>query len=275
MVRRYRLGFIGGGNMAEAIIRGLLEKKVYTVGSLAATDVSEPRLEYLRKTFGIDTSTNSADLVTRSEAVLFAVKPQNMNDVMAGISSAVRPMNLFISICAGTRTDTIEKGLHTSNNPAPRVVRVMPNTPALIGLGVAGICAGANAKTVDVEFAEKIFQAVGVVTRVREEMMDAVTALTGSGPAYVFYLIESLIDAGVKLGFDKDQAREMVLQMVLGSATLARQSDKSAAELRKAVTSPGGTTAAGIAVLDERKVKDAFIACVEAAEARGKELGRK
>lgn len=271
--RQHRLAFIGGGNMAEAIISGLLDRGVYTAAELAATDVVPARLEFLSRTFAIATSDDNRELIRSADAVLFAVKPQNMGDVLAGIAADTAPDQLFLSICAGTTTAFIENGLRTPHAPTPRVIRIMPNTPALIGLGVAGICKGTHATDADLDVAERIFKSVGIVLRVAETQMDAVTALTGSGPAYVFYLIEALIEAGVKVGFTPEQAHEMVTQMVLGSATLARKSDKSAADLRRAVTSPGGTTAAGVAVLDEKKVMEAFIACVAAAEARGRELG--
>lgn len=268
------LGLIGGGNMAEAIIRGLLTKRVCAPSELAVSDVSEARLGFLRGAFpGVTVVSESAAVLAVSQTVLFAVKPQTMPSLLPTLAPSTHSSQLFLSICAGTRCATIEAGLSSPANPHPRVVRIMPNTPALIGLGVAGICGGAHATADDLALAQRLFEAVGTVTMVPEAMMDAVTALTGSGPAYVFYLMESLIDGAVAVGFDRAEADRMVRQLLLGSATLAAQSDKSPEELRRAVTSPGGTTAAGVAVLEAREVKAAVVACVAAAEARGRELG--
>ncbi|MEO8376547.1 MAG: pyrroline-5-carboxylate reductase [Candidatus Sumerlaeota bacterium] len=270
---KYQLGFIGAGNMAEALIRGLIDKGVYTAAQIGITDVSSERTGFLVKQFGVSVCDGNIDLINNSATVLFAVKPQIIPSVLTEVQEISRPDQLFISIIAGTRAASIESGLQNTRNKKPRLVRVMPNTPALVGLGVSGICAGANATTEDLQTAEAICSAVGITTRVDESLMDGVTALTGSGPAYIFYVIEALIDAGVKIGFEPTQARDMVLQMVLGAATLAKNSDKSPQELRRAVTSPKGTTEAGVNVLDQEKVKEIVMRCVEAAEARGKELG--
>ncbi len=267
-----KLGFIGGGNMAEAIIGGVIRGVILPPEDILVTDISDTRRAFLVERYGVKAIESNRELVRRSEVVLFAVKPQTMGEVLAEIAPESQGEHLFLSICAGTRTSRIEEGLRNPANPMPRVVRVMPNTPALIGLGVAGVSLGLHARLEDLDFPRRIFEAIGTVTTMPESMMDAVTALTGSGPAYVFHLIESLIDAGIAVGFAEEDARKMVIQMVLGSATLASQSDKSPAELRRAVTSPGGTTAAGIAVLESREVKNAYIDCVKAATRRGEEL---
>lgn len=268
-----KLGFIGFGNMAEAILKGILSNNVLAAENIVVTETSEIRLQHLRENYPVAVADGAVDLLGRVDVVLFAVKPGNMASLMADIAPKVRPGHLFLSVCAGVRTRTMEDGLRSSECPAPRVVRVMPNTPALIGAGMAGICGGAHVLDGDMELPFEIFRAVGEAVPVEETLMDSVTALTGSGPAYVFYLIESLIEGGTRLGFDREVAREMVLQMVLGSARLAKESGREPEELRRAVTSPGGTTAAGIAVLEERQVREAFQACLLAAEARGRELG--
>lgn len=270
---KYNLGFIGAGNMAEALIRGLIDKGVYTADEIAITDVSADRTALLGRQFGVVTCGSNGALVRECAVVLLAVKPQVVAAVLEEVKNDSRPDQLFISIIAGTRSAKIENGLRNAGNEKPRLVRVMPNTPALVGLGVSGICAGANATTEDLQTTESICNAVGITTRVDESLMDAVTALTGSGPAYIFYVIEALIEAGVKVGFTPEQAHGMVLQMVLGAATLAKNSDKSPQELRRAVTSPKGTTEAGVTVLDQERVKEIFARTVEAAERRGKELG--
>ncbi|HMZ51341.1 MAG TPA: pyrroline-5-carboxylate reductase [Candidatus Sumerlaeota bacterium] len=270
---KYKLGFIGAGNMAEALIRGLIDKGVYTADEIAITDVSADRTALLGRQFGVATCGSNGALVRECAVVLLAVKPQVVAAVLEEVKNDSRPDQLFISIIAGTRSAKIENGLRNAGNEKPRLVRVMPNTPALVGLGVSGICAGANATAEDLQTTESICNAVGITTRVDESLMDAVTALTGSGPAYIFYVIEALIEAGVKVGFTPEQAHGMVLQMVLGAATLAKNSDKSPQELRRAVTSPKGTTEAGGTVLDQERVKEIFARTVEAAERRGKELG--
>ncbi|CAN5478614.1 pyrroline-5-carboxylate reductase [soil metagenome] len=271
----FSLAFIGGGNMAEAIIRGVTAGGVLPAGNISVTDKSSERREFLRGAFPLArVLEENGAAISGADVVLFAVKPQVMAAVLQEIAPVCHAGQFFISICAGIRSAAIEGGLRTASHPSPRVVRVMPNTPALIGLGMAGICGGANAVEADLELSRKIFDAVGQVVSVKESQMDAVTALSGSGPAYVFYLIESLIEAGIEVGFSAEDARRMVLQMTLGAATLAANSEKSPAELRRAVTSPGGTTAAGVAMLEEKKMREALIECVKAAESRGAELGK-
>ncbi|MCC6548075.1 pyrroline-5-carboxylate reductase [Candidatus Sumerlaeota bacterium] len=270
---KYKLGFVGAGNMAEALIRGLIDKRVHAANEIGITDVSSERTDFLCRQFGVKVCDGNIDLINQSATVLLAVKPQVIPTVLGEVKEISRREQLFISIIAGTRTATIEDGLRNAGNPSPRLVRVMPNTPALVGLGVSGICPGRHATAKDLDAAEEICGAVGITTRVDESMMDAVTALTGSGPAYVFYVIEALIEAGVKVGFTEDQSRGMVLQMVLGAATLAKSSEKSPQELRRAVTSPKGTTEAGVTVLDGEKAKEIFVRAVQAAERRGRELG--
>jgi len=268
------LGFIGGGNMAEAIIRGILDTGLLKPEQLLVTDKSGERRDYLGKAFPIRLVTSNVEVLDKADVLMFAVKPQNMADLMTELRDHVKRDVLFLSILAGTRSATIEGGLASPKCPKPRVVRIMPNTPALIGMGMAGLSRGANATDDDMHIAESIFRSVGRVITIDEHQMDAMTALSGSGPAYLFYVIESLIEAGVEIGFSAEESEEIVLQMVSGSAELARRAGKPVEELRRQVTSPGGTTAAGIAVLEEREIRDDFIAAVVAAEQRGQQLGR-
>jgi pyrroline-5-carboxylate reductase len=268
------LGFIGGGNMAEAIIRGVLGQGLLTGEQILVTDKNPERRRWLRDNFPVTVVDDNQSVVRGSNAVLFAVKPQNMKEVMEEIRVACHGGQLFLSICAGTKSASIEAGLAGESHPQPRVVRIMPNTPALIGMGMAGISRGAFATDQDLDFTLSVFRAVGEVLVIGEEQMDAMTALSGSGPAYLFYFIESLIEAGAEIGFTPEDSEKIVLQMILGSAKLAHVSGKPVEELRRQVTSPGGTTAAGIAVLEEREVKDDFVAAVVAAEQRGQQLGK-
>jgi pyrroline-5-carboxylate reductase len=278
-----RLGFIGGGNMAEAIVRGVLSAGVSDAGGIAIAEKSEARREFLAREFpGTRITADIPAAASEADVVILAVKPQNIPEVLPQLVTSHQPLATnpspvtshqslvtVLSICAGIRTAALEAGLPAG----ARVVRVMPNTPALIGLGWSGICPGANAGADDIAMARRIFDAVGESAEVSEDLMDAVTALTGSGPAYVFYLMESLIESGVRMGFTPEQAAAMVRQLLLGAATLAANSDKSPAQLRAAVTSPGGTTAAGVAALDRERFRDTIVDCVLAAERRGKELG--
>lgn len=258
--------------MAEAIMKGVVQADVLPWDSIHVSDVSSDRREYLRANSGATVADTNASVMEHCRAILFAVKPQNMPDLLREVAPLARPEQLFLSICAGTTTATIEQGLRTDSHPAPRVIRIMPNTPALIGRGMAGICRGQHATEEDLALAEELFRSVGEVLSVPEERMNAVTALAGSGPAYVFYLIEAMIDAAQRHGFSPEEAARLVLQTVRGGAELAHGSALSPAQLRRNVTSPGGTTAAGIAALEDRGFHEALIACIDAAEKRGKEL---
>lgn len=267
-----RLGFLGGGNMAESILRGVIACEVLPAGDVYVTDISEERRGYLASNTEARVVATNAELVEGSDVIVLAVKPQGLQGVLEEIKPIGRRDQLFLSICAGKHTDGIEEGLCTSQNPEPRVVRVMPNLPARIGLGMAGICGGAHTSEKDLDFPRAVFEAVGEVVVVSESLMDAVTAISGSGPAYVFYAMEAMMEAAKSMGFADDQAKVMVRQTFLGSVQLACQSADSPAELRRQVTSKGGTTAAGVAVLEENKVRDHFIECVRAAARRAKEL---
>ncbi len=267
------LGFLGAGNMGEAIFRGLLDGGVLTPAQIVATDASAERRADIAARFPIRVVDSNEELVEQATVVIFAVKPQVMPVVLEEVASYFSQNKLSISICAGIPCSTIERALMRDTHEEPRVVRVMPNTPALIGAGMSGVCRGRYARQHELELAMSFFEAVGEAEEVYEAQMDAVTALTGSGPAYVFRFIEGLIEAGKKHGFPPDQATRMVVQMVYGAARLAMESDKSPEELRIAVTSPGGTTAAGLQALNAADFMDALQECVDAAEARGKELG--
>lgn len=267
------IGFLGSGNMAEALIGGVLEKGLARPEDVVIADIRPERVTELAGRFGISPAASNVDLIQRCRTVVFAVKPQNVRDVCGEIGPGADANQLFISICAGVATRVFES-LLTGAKGRARVIRVMPNTPALIGCGASGLAPGANASGEDLAAARSIFEAVGVAIEVAEDQLDAVTGLTGSGPAYVFHLIEALIEAGIERGLSPADTERMVKQMVLGSARLAMESPKTPAELRKAVTSPGGTTAAGLAVLAEGDFAGLVRRCVARATERSKELGR-
>lgn len=266
-----KLAFIGGGNMAQAIIGGLLDAG-WNPSLIAAIEPNPETCEALDR-FRIFSDAARIPDDFQPDAVMLAIKPQVMSDALKPHRERIieeRPV--VISIAAGITTDALSRWL----DDATAIVRVMPNTPALVGLGAAGMFANANVSAAQRELANAILSAVGTSTWVNDEIMiDAVTAVSGSGPAYFFYVIEALEEAAQKLGMDAETARELSLQTAIGAATLARQSDDPPAELRRKVTSPGGTTeralqaltGGGLDKLFERAVRDAFDRAGELAQA--------
>ncbi|WP_298436521.1 pyrroline-5-carboxylate reductase [Geobacter sp.] len=270
MLQGRKLGFIGGGNMAEAIIKGLLAGRVPAADILVAEPVA-PRREELRSRYGVDARAENTDVVTASDAVILAVKPQLFRGVIAGMGSGSLDGKLLISIMAGVTAAAIEEAC---DGPV-RVIRVMPNTPALVLHGASALSRGTHATDEDLFFARGIFDLVGTSCVVEEKLMDAVTGLSGSGPAYVFTFIEALSDAGVKNGLPRDVAARLAAQTVLGAAKLVMESGEHPAILREKVTSPGGTTIAGLASLEQNGFRGMVIGAVDAATTRSAELGRK
>ena len=262
------LAFIGAGNMAEAFIRGLLAKQAVTPRQIIATDVRPDRLDQLRRQFNIRTEPDNTTAARQADVIMLAVKPQQMSAALATLGA--RPAALIISIAAGITTARLE---HELGGQA-RVIRVMPNTPALVGAGAAALCAGQYALPDDRQTATAILQAVGIVVAVAEPDLDAVTALSGSGPAYVFLMAEALIQAGIAAGLTPVVARQLAIQTVAGAGRLLAESTAEPAELRRQVTSPGGTTEAAVAVLLERQLPEIFREAVAAAAQRSRELAR-
>lgn len=264
------IGFIGAGNMAEAIIRGLLERKVADRRQLLASDPSGNRRALLENTFGVSTTTDNRDVVDRCGLILLAVKPQVMGDILAPLRHAFRSDHLIISIAAGIPTQRID----ALTGGAPAIVRVMPNTPALIGKGVTALCAGPRADARHLEVAEALFASVGSTLRVEESAMDAVTAVSGSGPAYVFYWMEAMLKAAGELGFDAATARQLVYETFSGAVALAASSSESPEVLRARVTSKGGTTEAAIGVLAQADAGGLLVKALHAAAERSRALSR-
>lgn len=261
-----KITFIGAGNMAEAIVAGIVKQQVVAVGDVCVTDISADRLGHFESRYGVETSSDNAAAVANADVVVLSVKPQVFPDVWTAIQSALKPDALVVSIMAGIPSKKI------AGSKPIRVVRVMPNTPSLVGEGAAGIAAGEFASDADLAVAEKLMAAVGVVVVVKEEGIDAVTALSGSGPAYVFYLLEGMLAAAEQMGLEKGISRELALATVIGAAKLMQETGEDADVLRKKVTSKGGTTAAAINTMEERGVKDAIMAALLAAQARSMEL---
>jgi pyrroline-5-carboxylate reductase len=265
-----KIAFLGGGNMAEALIKGMLSADVAKSRQMAVTDASPARLDYLKK-YNINTATSNREAVQQAEIVLLCVKPQVMDAVLAEIASVADSSKLVISIAAGITISRIEQALTAS----PRVIRVMPNTPALVLSGAAGLAKGSSATNEDLALAQEIFSAVGRAVVVEEKLMDAVTGLSGSGPAFVFTVIEALSDAGVKVGIPRPLALELAAQTVFGSAKMVLETREHPAKLRDMVTSPGGTTIAGMHELEKGKLRAVLMNAVEAATNRSRELGGK
>jgi len=262
------VAFIGGGNMAEAILKGLLATGKDPHELLVSEPLAERRA-YLEQAYGIRTGNDNCEAVSAAGTIVLAIKPQMAREVVAGFAPAYNDGKLLVSILAGTSTLLLQELL----GGAARVVRVMPNTPALIGQGAAALCTGAYADEQDLVHAEKLFQAVGTTCRVREAEMDAVTAVSGSGPAYVFLLIEAMTEGGVREGLELEVARQLAVQTVAGAAGLVAATGEDPAELRRKVCSPGGTTLAAIEKLEAAGFAEILAGAVQRAAERSRELG--
>jgi pyrroline-5-carboxylate reductase len=267
----HKITFIGAGNMAEAMVKGLMATRAVAPGEVTVTDVSDARLGHMSSAYGVHTDTDNARAVKSADVIVLSVKPQTMDGVLAGISKSVTNRQLIISIAAGVTVERIQKGL----GKKARIIRTMPNTPALIGEGAAAMFAGEGCKSEDATTAKGLLGAVcPIIVEVHEEgLMDAVTGLSGSGPAYVFVFLEAMSDAGVRMGLPRDTAAKLAAQTVLGAASLAVESGRPLSELKDMVTSPGGTTINGLERLEAGGMRAAVHAAVEAATKRSKELG--
>lgn len=263
-----KIAFIGGGNMAAALIGGLL-KQGGRPDDIVAIDISDDARARLQSGFGVKTAPSVDESLREYDAIVLAVKPQLMKSVAAALAPIVSKQ-LLVSIAAGIRGADIARWLggHT------RIVRAMPNTPALIGMGATGLAALPGVDEAGRKLAADVLGAVGQTVWFDDEAkLDAVTAISGSGPAYVFYFIEALQEAARQLGLDDTQGRALAIATFAGASQLAAQSEEPTSVLRERVTSKGGTTAAALASFDARRVKDAIVAGVLAADARAKELG--
>ncbi len=270
MLEQVRFAFIGGGNMAEALVKGLLSGLGVTPQQIIATDVVPERRIYMQTTYGITASADNKHAVQESTVVVLAVKPQIMPMILEEIAPVVNSEKLVISIAAGITLQTLQRALGESR----RVVRVMPNTPALVLAGAAGISPGQAATAPDVALVERIFNAVGRAMVVSDEMMDVVTGLGGSGPAFVFALIEGLSDGGVLMGLGRQTATLLAAQTVLGAAKMVLETGKHPGELKDMVTSPAGTTIAGMHALESGGLRGLMMEAVRRATERSEALGR-
>ena len=267
----YELGIIGAGNMAEAIVRGVLRAGLLKPSQIIAADVAPVRRELFARELGVEAVEDNAAVARGSRHLLLSVKPQQVQAALAGIGAVMSIETRVISIMAGIGTAYITT--HLGGGKSWRVIRAMPNTPMLVGEGMAGICAGSHASAADLAEAKKFFEAAATVIEVREEQMDAVTAVSGSGPAYFFYFVEHMIRAGEALGLTAEQAKTLTIQTAAGAAKMLGTSTDSPQELRRKVTSPNGTTHAAIVHLELHHAGEIFAQAIAAAAKRSKELG--
>jgi pyrroline-5-carboxylate reductase len=263
------IAFIGGGQMAEALIGGVLSAKLYEPGRIWATDPDPRRLDHLKQTYGVRTGGSNREAVVWGDIVVLAVKPQVLDGVLKEIGKDL-PHALVVSVVAGV---PIRRILDAGGHQA-RVVRAMPNTPLLVHEGMTALAIGPDVQDEAAAHVRKIFESVGKVVAVEERLMDAVTGLSGSGPAYVFLVIEALADGGVKMGLPRDIAGLLAAQTVLGAACMVLQTGQHPARLKDQVASPGGTTMAGLHRLEQGGLRATVIDAIEAATKRSQELGR-
>jgi pyrroline-5-carboxylate reductase len=263
-----RWGFIGAGRMATALIRGMLGAGTARPETISASDPLESARRALAAETGVTVVASNRAVVERSDVLVLAVKPQSMTEVLGDLRSVVTREHLVISIAAGVSLATIGQGLGADR----RLVRVMPNTPALIGAGASGFCLGANALPSDEAVVLSCLEAVGRAFRVSESLLDAVTGLSGSGPAFVYVMIEALSDGGVRVGLPRDVATALAAQTVLGAARMVLETGAHPGVLKDQVTSPGGTTIAGLHALEQGGLRAALIDAVAAATRRSAEL---
>lgn len=264
------MGFIGAGNMGTALIRGLVSSGLYDSERVNISDADEGKVKQVSDQFGVRGFQENRALVRECDIVVLCVKPQNMREVLEDIKEEVHGDHLLISIAAGIPLKMIF-GVLGQEIPA---VRVMPNTPALIQRGMSALAPGSLVSSEQMSRARDIFDAVGETVIVEEGMMDAVTAVSGSGPGYLFRIMECFVKGGMGVGFDEKTSLLLVVQTILGAAHLAKESDKSLTQLREMVTSPGGTTAAGLGVFDSQGLEGIIREVVKAARDRGVELGK-
>jgi pyrroline-5-carboxylate reductase len=265
------IAFLGAGNMAEALMKGLLRAHVALPSEIICTDKRGERGPELTHKYGIRFEKENLAAVRAASIVVLSVKPQAMNKLLEEIKPGLDESKLVISIAAGVPIEAIERKV----GRGVRIIRTMPNTPALVGAGATALAPGEHATEADLAQAKALFEAVGMAVVVEEPLLDAVTGLSGSGPAYIFLIIEALADGGVKAGLARDQAQELAAQTVLGSAKLLIETGEHPGRLKDQVTSPGGTAIAGLHTLEAGGLRTTLMDAVEAATNRSRELGKK
>jgi pyrroline-5-carboxylate reductase len=266
--RRTRWGFLGAGKMATALVKGMLRAETTVPEAVIASDPIEPARAALQKETGVAVTDSNQAVVAQSDVLVLAIKPQSMSEVLGQIRHVVTPDHLVISIAAGVSLATLSAGLGSER----RIARVMPNTPALVGEGACGYCLGPHAIPADEDILRACLVSVGQAYRVPEHLLDAVTGLSGSGPAFVYVIIEALSDAGVRVGLPRNVATALAAQTVLGAAKMVLETGEHTGALKDQVTSPAGTTIAGLHALERGGLRAALMNAVEAATQRSAEL---
>ena len=270
-MKSMQLGIVGAGNMASALVRGLIVSGRLSREQIRVTDISEAQCRAIEQAHGVESAANTPALAAWANVVLIAVKPQVVPSILADLGAGHRDEQLIVSIAAGVATGVFAAALP----PGARVVRAMPNTPALVLEGATALAPGEHATAADVATARGIFDAVGESVVLDEAQMDAVTGLSGSGPAYVMLIAEALADGGVRMGLKRETALALAVRTLYGSAKLLLESGEHPAALKDKVASPGGTTIAGLCALERHGLRNACIEAVTAATLRSQELGRR
>lgn len=265
-----RIGFIGAGQMATALARGFIAAGVATPDRVVACDVSLDAGRRFTEQTGAATGANSAEVLSRAEVIFLAVKPEHMSGVLSDLRPHLKPEHLIVSIAAGVSLAKMVDGLGAT----ARLIRVMPNTPCLVGSGASAFARGGAASPQDGELVRGLLSTVGLAVEVPEKLLDAVTGLSGSGPAYVYQIIEALSDGGVRVGLPRDIATKLAAQTLLGAAQMVLTTGQHPGALKDAVTSPGGTTIAGLHALEQGGLRGILMNAVQAATERSQQLGQ-
>jgi len=263
----YQLGFIGAGKLAGSVIRGLMRAKFCPPAKIIASEPNQQTRTALEKETGVSVTAENADVAEKAEVIFVGVKPPMVVPVLSELNEKLKD-KLVISLAGGVRISSMEKVCNA------RIMRVLTNTPSAICRAATGFSRGSRTMNDDVDLTKKIFGAIGVVIEIDEKKIDIITALSGSGPAFVYTVIEALADGGVKLGLEQNVAMQLAIQTTLGAAEIMLESKMSPEELRKMVVTPGGTTAAGLAVMEKLGTRESLIAAIEAATKRGQEMAK-
>jgi pyrroline-5-carboxylate reductase len=266
-----KIAIIGAGSMSEALISGIVSSKLQESTEITVTNRGNTeRLIELQNRYGVKYSFDIEKLVGEADAIILAMKPKDVKEATVQWKNYITKETLLISVLAGVNMDSLQRliGLEVP------IARAMPNTSATVGKSATGIAFNSFVEEAQKTFVLDMFETVGLVTFVQEEQLDAITGLSGSGPAYIYYLVEAMEKGAVKIGLNREVANELIVQTILGAAEMIASSSKSALELRKNVTSPGGTTEAGINILEQYDVQKAFISCMEEATAQSKRMGK-
>ncbi|MDR0508632.1 MAG: pyrroline-5-carboxylate reductase [Candidatus Methanoplasma sp.] len=264
-----KIGFIGAGNMAEAIMKGVIGAGLYTADEVIASEVYAPRRKYIADTLGVDVHEDNLTVAKSTKFIVLSVKPQQIDEVLKSMKGSLTKNHLIMSIAAGITISTLE-----SYVPACKVVRVMPNQPCMVLASASAFSRGTNATSEDCATVESVLKAVGISYEVKESLLDAVTGLSGSGPAYAYMMIEALSDGGVLMGLPRDVSTKLAAQTLLGAAKTILETGEHPGKMKDIVCSPGGTSIQAVRVLEDCGLRSALINAVEASAMRSKELGK-